>query len=83
LIDRLDEVVADVGTDGFLERRVLLALGDHHDREVWRHLPNLAVDLEPTFAGHLFIQQQNIEGPASQQLDGVVRVARPLYGIAF
>ena len=50
-IDRLDEVVADVGAEGLAERRVLLALRDHHDREVRRELANFRYVSRPRLPG--------------------------------
>src|SRR5687768_2694889 len=81
-IDRLDQVVPDVGADRFLERGIFLALGDHHHRQVRRKLANIAVHLEPALARHLLVEEENVERPASKQLDRVVGVRRPLYGIA-
>ena len=81
-IDRLDEVVADVGADGLLERRVLLALGDHHDRKVGGELADVAVGLEPRFSGHLLVEQHDVERAAAEHLDRVVGVTRPFHLVA-
>ena len=70
------------GADGLLERRVLLALGDHHDRQVRRDLANVAIRLEAALAGHLLVEQHDVERAAAQHLDRVVGVARPLYFVA-
>ncbi len=60
-IDRLGEVVADVGADRLRERGVLLALGDHHDRHVGRQLPQLAIRGEAALARHLLVEQHDVE----------------------
>ena len=82
-VDRLDEIVADVDADRFLERRIFLALRDHHDRHGRRDLAHISIELEPPLARHLFIEEHDVERPAPQKLDRIVGVGRPLYGIAF
>src|SRR5437588_7594268 len=82
-IDRLDEIIANVGADRFLERRIFFALGDHHYGKSRGDLAHIAVDFEPAFPRHLLIEQQDVERTTPQQLYRVVGVGRPLYGIAF
>lgn len=81
-IDRLDQVIADVGADGFLERRVFLALGHHHHRQRRRELTHIPEHFQTTLAGHLLVEQQDVERATPQQLYRIVGVGRPLYGIA-
>ena len=82
-VDRLDEIITDVGADGFLERRVFLALGHHHHRQRRGELAHIAENFEAALARHLLVEQQDVERAAPEQLDRVVCVRGPLYGIAF
>jgi len=43
---------------------------------------NVAIDLESALARHLLVEEQDVERAAPEELDRVVGVRRPLYGIA-
>jgi hypothetical protein len=81
-MDRLDEVVAHVGADGFGERRFRFALRHHDDGQVGRDLAQLAKGLESALPRHLLIEEHDVEGPAAKQLRRIVRVGGPLDVVA-
>jgi hypothetical protein len=81
-IHRLHQVVAHVRADRLAQRRVLVALGDHDDRDVGRDVAHLAVRLESAFPRHLLVEQEDVERAATQQLHGVVGVGGALDVVA-
>ena len=81
-IDRLDQIVGDVGADGVLERLGLLALGDHHDRHAVVDGPDGPEQLEPAAAGHLLVEQDDAVRLALEQDQRVVAVGGRLHGEA-
>jgi hypothetical protein len=68
---RLHEIRADIRAERFHERGVFLALGDHHDVEIGRDLPELAKGIEAAGARHLLVEEHEIESASSQQLGAV------------
>ena len=79
---RLHEIITHVRADRFLERRVLFALGDHHDRHGRQHLADVLVRIQSACAGHLLIKQHQVVRAPSQELERVVGVRRRLDVIA-
>jgi hypothetical protein len=77
-IDRLHQVVAHVGAERLPERRVVLALRDHHHRKVRGQVAHLSIRLESALAGHLFVEQHEVECLAPEKFDGVLGVVRPV-----
>ena len=75
-VDRLDQIVGDVGADGVLERLGLLALGHHHDRHAVVDGPDGAEQLQPPPARHLLVEQHDAVGLALEQHQRVVAVGR-------
>ena len=82
-VDGLDEILADVWRPGLAERRILLALRDHDDGEVGRELAHFLVRLEAALAGHLLIEQQQIERASPKQLYRVVGIRCRLDFVSF
>ena len=81
-VDRLDEVVGDLGADGVLEGLGLFALGDHHHRHAVVDAADGLEELEPAPAGHLLVEQHHAVGLALEQDEGVVAVGGRLDGEA-
>ena len=81
-VDRLDQVVADVGAERLLEGGVLLALRDDDDGEVGGQLLEVLERVETAAAGHLLVEQHDVEGAPSQHLQRVVGVARAVHLVA-
>ena len=79
-VDRLDQVVGDLGADGVLERLGLLALGHHHHRHGVVEGPDGAEQLEAAAAGHLLVEQHHAVGLPLQQHERVVAVRGGLDG---
>ena len=73
---RLDEIALERRADRLGHRRVFLALRDHDDEEVRIGLAKLAERVEAALAGHLLVEQHEVERPATNHLDGVVGVRR-------
>ena len=73
-VDRLDQVVGDVGADGVLEGLGLLALGHHDHRHAVIDGPDGAEQLQPPAARHLLVEQHDAVGLALEQDEGVVAV---------
>ena len=80
---RLHEVRRDIGAQRFHERRIFLALGDHDDVQIRRDLAELAKGVEATHAGHLFVEKNEIECTAAQQLSSILGVGRRFDNEAF
>ena len=78
-VDRLDQVVGDVGADRVLERLRLLALGHHDDRHPVVDGTDGPEQLEPAAAGHLFVEQDHPIRLPLQQHQGVVAVGGGLH----
>ena len=81
-VDRLDQVVGDLGADGVLEGLGLLALGHHHHRHAVVDGPDGAEQLQPPPAGHLLVEQDHAVGLALEQDQRVVAVGGGLHGEA-
>ena len=60
-VDRLDQVIADFGADGFLHDVFLLALGDHDDRQMRPLVLDASERLQPVQAGHLLVQKNQVK----------------------
>ena len=73
-IDRLDQVVGDLGADGVLERGRLLALGHHDHRHRVVDRADGLEQLQPPAARHLLVEQHDAVGLALQQHQRVVAV---------
>ncbi len=73
-IERLDEVVLDVGAEGLAKRRRIFALGHHDDREARLDLAQVAIGLEPPLAGHLLVEQDDVDRVACKHRHRVVGV---------
>ena len=79
---RLDQIVGNLEADGFAQRRIVLALRDHHDRHGGVDRADLGEQLEPAAAGHLLVEQDYAVRLAPQQGEGIVTVRRLLDGKA-
>ncbi len=77
-VDRLHQVVRDLGADGVLERVGFLALGDHHHRHRLVHRAYGAEQLESPSARHLLVQQHHAVGLPLHQDQCVIAVGRGL-----
>ena len=60
-VDRLDQVIADFGADGFLHDVFLLTLGDHDDRQMRPLVLDASERLQPVQAGHLLVQKNQVK----------------------
>ena len=60
-VDRLDQVIADFGADGFLHDVLLLTLGDHDDRQMRPLVLDAGEGFQPVQTRHLLIQKDQIE----------------------
>ena len=78
-VDRLDEVVADLGADGVLERLLLLALGHHDDRHRLIDGADGLEDFQSTAARHLLVEQHDAIRLALQHDQGVVAMRRVVH----
>ena len=79
-VDRLDEVVGDLGAQGVLEGLGLLALRHHDHGHGLVHGPDGAEELEPTPAGHLLIEQDDAIGLALEHDEGIVTMGTGVDG---
>ena len=60
-VDRLDQVIADFGADGFLHNVFLLTLGYHDDRQMRPLVLDTSERLQPVQAGHLLVQKNHVK----------------------
>ena len=81
--DGLHKIRSDIGAERLHERRVLFALRDHDNVEVRRDLAEFAKRVEPAHAGHLFIEEYEVEAAPSEQLGAVLGVRRRFNEEAF
>ena len=81
--DRLHQVLRDVLAERLAQGAVLLALGDHDHWQRGGEFARLAHHGDAPHARHLFVEEQDVEGVLTQQLEGVGRVAGHLHAIPF
>ena len=82
-VDGLYQVIGNLGPDGLLHDILLLALGDHD----YGHTGGLLLDavqcLQSVQAGHVLIQQNEVEGLFCATVQGIIAVGHGFYDIPF
>ena len=75
-VDGLDEVVGNLGPDGLVHDVFLLALGHHHHGQVGADVLDALQGFEPAQAGHVLVQQHQVEILLLTLLHGIVSVGQ-------
>ena len=82
-IDRFDEVVGDVGTNGVFHNVLLLALGNHHDRNVRMRFLDVLQGLQTAESGHILIQENDVDELFFQDFNGFAAAQGGNHVVAF
>ena len=78
-VDRLDEVVGNLGADGLVHDVLLLALGHHHHRHGGLHLLDERQRLESREARHILIEQDKVIVAFAATIQRITSVGRRVH----
>lgn len=70
-IDGLDQVIGDLPADGLVHQLLLFALSDHDDGHEGAKFFDSLQGVEARQAGHVFVEEDQVEGLALDGLDGI------------
>ena len=82
-VDRLDEVVGYLLSDGLVHDVFLLALGHHDHRGLWRYLLDALQGFQSAQSRHHLVEQHQVEGAVGTLLDGIGAIGDRHHLVAF
>lgn len=82
-VDRLDEVVGNLLSDGLLHDVFFFAFGHHYYRQRRLQLLNALQGLQAAKSWHLLVEEHQVETPFAALVDGVGTVAHGHHLVAF
>ena len=82
-VDRLDEIVGNLGSDGLVHDVLLLALRHHDDGRGRLNLLDALQSLQSRETRHHLIKKHQVKGVATALLDGIGSIADRYHLVAF
>ena len=82
-VDRLDQVIGDLVTDGLVHDAFFFTFGHHHDRYVGVDLFDMGQCFQTSQTGHVLVEENNIERLLPATVDSILPTDHRNYFISF
>ena len=82
-VDGLEEIVGNLGADGFVHDSFFFALGDHDYRQGREVFFDFVKGFHTRQAGHLFVEENDIDGLVAEGFHRIHPVVERDYFVAF